>query len=89
MDEKPQLLYIGDDGTEKTMTILLTFQNEKNNKQFVLFYDEQDDSDEVHAMEYDDAGNLMAITDDSDWQMVEETFNAFMEAQNDNEDDEN
>ncbi len=86
MEDKPTLLITADDGQQKEMTILLTFESDSNHKKYVLFYDEDDASDQVYAMEYDDQGNLSEVSDEAGWQMIEETFNAFMESQNDKDD---
>jgi len=87
MDNDATLLVTGDDGQEKAMTILFTFDDDQHHKSYVLFYDDQADDGQVYAMEYDGQGNLMEVSDDAAWQMIEETFNAFMEAQDETEDE--
>ena len=78
MDSK-KLTIIEEDGVEKEMEILFTFENDENNKSYVLFTDPQDEEGEVFACSYDDLGNLEYITDESEYAVIEEVFNTFVE----------
>ena len=67
-------LYVYDeDGNEKKMTILFTFD------QYVVFQDPDNDEGEVFASRYDDKGQLIPIESEAEWEMVEEVINTFVE----------
>ena len=73
-------LYVKDEnGNEKRMTILFTFDNEVTKKQYVVFRDPEQDEDEVYASAYDENGQLLPIETDEEWEMVEEVINTFVE----------
>ena len=73
-------LYVKDEnGNEKRMTILFTFDNEETKKQYVVFQDPEQDEDEVYASAYDENGQLLPIETDEEWAMVEEVINTFVE----------
>lgn len=73
-------LYVKDEnGNEKRMTILFTFDNEVTKKQYVVFQDPGQDEDEVYASAYDENGQLLPIETDEEWEMVEEVINTFVE----------
>lgn len=73
-------LYVKDEnGNEKRMTILFTFDNEVTKKQYVVFQDPEQDEDEVYASAYDENGQLLPIETDEEWKMVEEVINTFVE----------
>lgn len=75
-----------DDGQEKEMTILFTFDAEEYGKQYVLFYDDNSSNDEVFAMSYDDQGNLLPIEDDQEWEMVNEMLEVYNNEQDEQQD---
>ncbi len=71
-------LYITDeDGSEKRMTILFTFDSPDHQCQYVVFQDPELSEDEVFAMRYDEQGNLFPIEEEAEWEMVEEVIGAF------------
>ena len=73
-------LYVKDEnGNEKRMTILFTFDNEVTKKQYVVFQDPEQDEDEVYTSAYDENGQLLPIETDEEWEMVEEVINTFVE----------
>ena len=73
-------LYVKDEnGNEKRMTILFTFDNEVTKKQYVVFQDPEQDEDEVYASAYDENGQLLPIETDEEREMVEEVINTFVE----------
>lgn len=73
-------LYVKDEnGNEKRMTILFTFDNEVTKKQYVVFQDPEQDEDEVYVSAYDENGQLLPIETDEEWEMVEEVINTFVE----------
>lgn len=73
-------LYITtDDGQEKTMTILFTFDSEDYHKSYVVFYDPQESEEDVYVCSYD-ADNLYAVTDEQELAMVSEVLEAWQDA---------
>lgn len=79
-----KIMYVQDEeGKEVEMEILFTFDNEELKKQYVLFKNNNDESDEIFASCYDDEGNLFPIESDSEWEMVEEVLGAFIEENED------
>jgi len=76
IDVDSTLVVIEEDGTEKEMTILFTFDSEDYKKSYVLFYDEADE-EEIIAASYDDKGNLFEVEDEQEWQMVNEMLEMF------------
>ena len=73
-------LYVNDEnGNEMELEILFTFENDEIGKKYVVFADPQDESGEVYASAYDEAGNLLPIESEEEWAMVEEVLGAFSE----------
>lgn len=71
-------LYVTDEnGAEKRMEILFTFEDEEKGNAYVVFQDPDQDEGEVYASRYDDEGNLLPIESDEEWAMVEEVIGAF------------
>lgn len=84
-----KLIIIEDDGTQKEMEILFTFESEENNKKYVLFTDPNDESGESFACSYDEDGNLEQIEDPKEYDMIEEVFNTFVDEIEGVDEDEN
>ncbi|WP_159638150.1 DUF1292 domain-containing protein [Erysipelothrix anatis] len=76
-DEKT-IIVINDDGTEQAMDILFTFEDDTFNKSYVLYINPEDESGEVFVSSYTPEGELESITDEKEWEMIEEVFNAFI-----------
>lgn len=77
-------LYVKDEnGNEKKMTILFTFDNEETKAQYVVFQDPDLDESQVYASRYDDQGQLLPIETEEEWEMVEEVINTFVEDEED------
>lgn len=76
-------LYVTDEnGNEKRMVILFTFDSEDYGAQYVVFQD-PDNETEVFASRYTDEGELVPIESDEEWEMVEEVINTFAEDEED------
>ena len=72
-------LYVTDEnGNEKRMTILFTFESEDYQRKYVVFEDPDAEDGEVFASSYDDAGSLLPIDSDEEWAMIEEVIGAFV-----------
>lgn len=76
-DEK-EIVITDENGNERTMIILFTYEHEARKKKYVFLY-EKDTPEEVIAMEYNDNGELQEIESDEEYEEVEEVFNAFSE----------
>lgn len=73
-------LYVKDDnGQEKRMVILFTFDAPDQKKQYVVFQDPEGDEDELFAAVYNDEGELFAIDSDEELEMVQEVINTFLD----------
>lgn len=73
-------LYVTDEnGNEKRMEILFTFEDDSRNKRYVVFVDPEVESDEVFASAYDDEGHLLPVETEEEWQMIEEVIGAFQD----------
>ena len=71
-------LFVRDEqGNEIEMEILFTFEDDAMKKKYVVFQDPQDESGEVFASAYDEAGNLLPVETEGEWQMIEEVLGAF------------
>ena len=79
MLDSNSLYVVDEDGSEKRMTILFTFENEQYGRQYVVFEDTQDDSGQVFASAFDDEGSLLPLESEEEWAMVEEVIGAFAE----------
>lgn len=78
LNEKEMIIY-DENGNEKVMNILFTYDNEERHKSYVFLY-ENDDEDNVMAFIYnDETKSLEEIEDDDEYNEVEEVFNAFMD----------
>ncbi|MBR2812406.1 MAG: DUF1292 domain-containing protein [Solobacterium sp.] len=76
METDNVMTIIDDEGNERNVEILLTFESEETGKQYVLFSD-PDDEDSVYAYTYTDDGELNSI-DDEDVEMCEEVFQEYL-----------
>ena len=81
-----QLTVIDENGNETLCQILFTFQSEVTGKKFVIFYplaayEDDDDQIELSAAMYvegeDGNGELHEITEDSDWDEVENAIGEY------------
>ena len=77
MLENSTLIVVDENGQEKEMEILFTFEDDEKGKKYVLYFDPQAEDDEVFASIYDEEGHLYPIETDEEWEMVEEVLGAF------------
>ncbi|MFI3284902.1 MAG: DUF1292 domain-containing protein [Erysipelotrichaceae bacterium] len=80
-----KLIIVEDDGTQKEMEILFTFESEENGKSYVLFTDPNDETGEVFSCSYDDDGHLHPVEDAEEYAIIEEVFNTFVGEMEDEE----
>ena len=79
MTESNKMIIKDANGQEKEMEILFTFESDELNREYVVFTDPNDESGEVFALRYNDNYELEQIEDESEWNMIEEVFGAFVE----------
>lgn len=89
--QENQLTYVDENGNEILCNILFTFHSDEFKKDYVLFYpagdEEGDDDESVDVMcasyvideEKNEMGELTEVTDEKEWEMIEEVFNDYME----------
>ena len=96
VEEMNRLTVVNEEGEEIECEILFTFDSAEYGKDYVVYMplDEAYDNDEpeIHVAAYTtnedgEGGGLEPIEDDAEWDMIEEVVNAFIEDQ-DQEDDE-
>lgn len=73
-----QIIITDEAGVEHNFIIIFTYENEEREKKYV-FFSENENSEDVMAMIYDDDGNLFEIEDDEEYSEVEEVFGAYNE----------
>lgn len=78
MLESNTLFVTDENGNEMEMEILFTFEDEENNRNYVVFCDPENE-DEVFASTYDDEGHLIPVETQEEWAMIEEVIGAFSE----------
>lgn len=79
-------IYVPDEnGEEKRMIILFTFDSPDYGKQYVVFQDPENNEGEIYASAFTDEGELLPIESDEEWDMVEEVINTFMDDQEETE----
>lgn len=68
-------IFITDDnGNEREMNILFTF--DLNDDNYVVVY-EGDDDEQLYAFKYDEDGNLYVVEDEQELEAVQEVIDAF------------
>ena len=76
--EANKIQVVDDQGNEIEFEVLFTFNNEENEKQYVLYFDPSLEEPSVYASVYDDEGNLFEIEDPKEREMIEEVFQSFV-----------
>ncbi len=79
MEDSKVMTITDENGQEKEVEIILTFEDDKNGKSFVLFTDANANDGNVYAYSYDEDGNMNEITDEAEWEMCQEVLGAFLE----------
>ncbi|MBD5423772.1 MAG: DUF1292 domain-containing protein [Allobaculum sp.] len=78
---------VDENGDEKRMVILFTFDNKDYGKSYVVFQDPEGAADEIQACGYTDEGELFPIESDEEWDMVEEVINTFLDTEDATDDE--
>ena len=81
LDEN-KMVITDEDGNEHLVEILFTYHSDQRNKDYVVFF-EDEDSNDVMAMAYTDDGELLPISDE-EYSEIEEVLNAFDEDEEEN-----
>ena len=79
MEDTKIMTITDENGQEKEVEIILTFEDHKNKKKYVLFTDANTDDGNVYAYSYDEDGNMIDIEDEEEWNMCQEVLGAFLE----------
>ena len=83
--EDNKIIFTDEDGVEREFELLFTFDSEETNKSYAVLATEDENGElEVIAAIYnpneeDEIGELFPIEDESEWEMVEKTIDAFFE----------
>ncbi|QQZ10775.1 DUF1292 domain-containing protein [Heyndrickxia vini] len=82
---------IDEDGNEQLFEVLFTFDSEEFGKSYVLYFPvgaEEDENEEIeiHASSFiqkedGEEGDLQPIETESEWDMIEEMLNTFLDEQ--------
>ncbi|RFU71629.1 DUF1292 domain-containing protein [Peribacillus saganii] len=85
---------VDENGNEQLCEVLFTFDSDKFNKSYVLYYpissDDDDEEIEIHASSFvpsedNQDGELSPIETEEEWDMIEEMLNTYLD--NEEEDD--
>lgn len=72
-----EMIISDDNGDEKVMKILFTYENEERKKSYVFLYEENDE-DNILVFAYDEKNKtLEEIEDEEEYKEAEEVLNAF------------
>lgn len=79
--EENKLLVRDEDGREFEMTILFTFHDDRGGKDYVVYFDEKEESGQLFAASYNDEGELFPVEGDEEIDHVNEVIEAFLSEQ--------
>ena len=74
-----EMIVTDSEGKEHLMHILFTYDNEERGCSYVFFYEVGDNEENVMVMRYTGEGELEEISDDEEYDEVEEVFNAWQD----------
>lgn len=72
------VIVVDEKGNEKEMTVLFTYCNDETETNYVFYYDDEQEEIDVLVHIFDELGNLIEITDEQEWEFVNEVFESFM-----------
>lgn len=78
MLEENKIVVVDENVKEIEMEILFTFENDEFKRKYVLYVNPEDETGEVFVSVYTDEGELLEISDEKEWEMIEEVFEAFV-----------
>lgn len=82
-----KIIIIDENGQEIEMEVLFTFDSDQTEKQYVLYFDPSDEDGQVFVSTYTADGELNAIDDEKEWDMINEVFETFMSSAEDHDHD--
>ncbi len=88
-EEQPEIIYIADeDGNEEEFEVIMKFEVDGSDAKYMMVapVEPEEDETDVYAFRYEEEGDdikLFVIQDDAEWEIVEETFNTFVEEEED------
>lgn len=87
---------VDENGNEQLCNVLFTFESEEFGKSYVLYYPigaEEDENEEIeiHSSSFTpnengEDGDLLPIESESEWDMIEEMLNTFLDETEEDED---
>lgn len=83
-----KIIVVDDNDKEIEMEILFTFESEELGRQYVLYLNPEDETGEVFASAYTEEGDLLEISDEKEWAMIEEVFESFVIKSEEDEEEE-
>ena len=79
-EEKFDTIEVEDEnGNKKNLTIYFTYHSENFNKDYVIFYD-PDDQDSLIACSFDEEGHLFVIFCDEEYNELDEIIDEFQDS---------
>ncbi len=78
--EPEKIVFVDENGVQTELKILFTYHSDEKNKNYVVFFDENDD--ELLAGIIDEKGNVLDIETDEEYDEIEEQIDLFYEEQN-------
>jgi len=95
MNEEAEIIYIpDDDGNEEEFEVIMKFDVENSDSKYMMVVPVEEAADseveEVYAFRYEEDGDdlkLYTIDDETEWNMVEETFNTLLTEEEDYDDE--
>ncbi|PLS15598.1 hypothetical protein CVD28_21515 [Bacillus sp. M6-12] len=86
---------VDENGNEQLCEVLFTFDSDKFNKSYVLYYpissDDDDEEIEIHASSFvpsedNQDGELSPIETEEEWDMIEEMLNTYLDNEEEEDD---
>ena len=78
MLEENKIVVVDENEKEIEIEILFTFENDEFKRKYVLYVNPEDETGEVFVSVYTDEGELLENSDEKEWEMIEEVFEAFV-----------
>jgi len=79
MDQDRIMKVTDENGNEVEMYILFTTRLEEYNKNYIFYIDIKADDEEVFVSSYTEDNRLHPVTEQAEWDALEEVFNDFIE----------
>lgn len=81
-EEKFDTIEVEDEnGNKKNLTIYFTYHSDNFNKDYVIFYDPED-QDSLLACSFDEEGNLFEIESEEEYKELDEIIDEFQDSKN-------